>query len=45
MAMVPKLIFAVFLLVFGAWLVIQPTRQTWAECVTVKGIICVPKVR
>jgi hypothetical protein len=28
--------------------VIQPThhaRDTWAECTTVKGIICVPKVR
>jgi hypothetical protein len=44
MAMVQKLILAALVLGYGTWLIIQPARHSWAECATVKGIICVPKV-
>jgi hypothetical protein len=46
--MVRKLIFAVFVLAFGLWLVARPQFSaglTWQDCATVKGIICIPKTR
>ena len=48
-AMVRKLIFTAFVLAYGIWLTTNPARtaglHSWRDCMTVKGIICIPKVR
>ena len=47
--MVRKPIFAAFILAYGIWLLTNPARtaglHNWRGCMTVKGIICIPKVR
>jgi hypothetical protein len=44
--MVKKLIFGAFLLAFGLWLVVRPQVMaglSWRDCVTLKGVVCIPK--
>jgi hypothetical protein len=45
--MVRKLIFAAFILAYGAWLLTYPARTAglhgWRDCMTVKGMICIPE--
>ena len=46
--MLRKLIFGLFVVAFGLWLVIRPqftAGLTWRDCATVKGIVCIPKAR
>ena len=46
--MVRKLIFAALVLAYGAWLLASPARTAglngWRDCMTVKGMICIPKL-
>jgi hypothetical protein len=48
MGMAQKVTFAAFLLLYGLWMVIYPARtagvKPWQECMTLKGLICVPKL-
>ena len=47
--MMRKLIFAAFILAYGIWLLTYPARtaglHNWRDCMTIKGIVCIPKVR
>jgi hypothetical protein len=46
--MTPKIILVAFLVVYRLWLIAHPARTaglgSWQDCMTVKGLICVPKL-
>lgn len=49
MGMARKLAFAAFIVLFGLWLLVHPERtmrfNSWQDCTTPKGIICISKAR
>jgi hypothetical protein len=46
--MTRKLIFAAFILAYAGWLLAYPVRTAglngWRDCMTVKGLLCIPKL-